>query len=155
MKLELREFRREFYPEYSSWFSDPELNRRLGPMDDAWLEAVTTMPRSAGVTWAVFRDTSLVAVVETMFDPEGHRPTAITAVAVKPALRRQGIGMAALEKVLLIDRSQGMKDHIAFVSHRNEAAQSLLKKAGFVKSSDIPDEHDLFEFRHSNQQPTA
>ena len=28
------------FPEYKSWYNDTELNMRLGPMDDDWLEHV-------------------------------------------------------------------------------------------------------------------
>lgn len=37
--FELRRFHETDYPVYAAWFVDPELNRRLGPMDQAWLDA--------------------------------------------------------------------------------------------------------------------
>ena len=49
MHLEFRRFQEEDYPEYASWFTDPELNRRLGPIDQDWLEAVLCESESEGV----------------------------------------------------------------------------------------------------------
>jgi hypothetical protein len=74
MELEFQRFESEHYAEYASWFVDAVLNRYLGPMDDEWLEATLSGPESAGVTWAVFRGKEMVAVIETVFDPENHFP---------------------------------------------------------------------------------
>lgn len=38
--LDFKAFKKEDYPEYYSWFKDPDLNNRLGPMKEegeAWL----------------------------------------------------------------------------------------------------------------------
>jgi GNAT superfamily N-acetyltransferase len=116
INLELKHFQREHYAEYASWFIDPELNRYLGPMDEVWLEAVLSQPKLAGVTWAVFRSIELIAVVETVFDPEHRLPAGITAIAVKPNLRRQGIGPMVLQQILFLHKSKGIVEHVAYVS---------------------------------------
>ncbi len=40
MELVFRRFQQTDYPEYAAWFVDAELDRQLGPMDQAWLDAV-------------------------------------------------------------------------------------------------------------------
>jgi len=147
MNLELCRFQSKHYAEYASWFVDPELNRRLGPMDRDWLEAVMGEPEEAGITWAVFRGAELVAVVETVFDPDRQLPAGITAVAVKPDLRRQGIGRSALQKVLALDESKGMVEHIAYIAADNQAARRYAVKIGFAPAA-APNEHGYVEFRY-------
>ena len=148
MYLEFKRFQQEHFDEYVTWFMDPELNRLLGPMDQAWLEAVLAQHESKGVTWSVFRNTELVAVVETAFDPQHHHPPVITAIATKPALRRQGIGSAVLKKILSIHKRRGYVEHNAYVSIHNPAGLCLVEKAGFVPITSQPDEHGYIEFRH-------
>src|SRR5690349_13716362 len=108
INLELQRFEPEHYAEYASWFTDPELSHHLGPMDQVWLDSTLSQPASAGVTWAVFRGIELVAVVETVFDLERRLPAGIMAIAVKPGLRRQGIGTTVLHQILFLHKSQGI-----------------------------------------------
>jgi RimJ/RimL family protein N-acetyltransferase len=148
MNLELKRFQQEHSVEYASWFVDPELNRYLGPMDQDWLDAVLSQPESAGVTWAVFRDRELVAVIETVFDPENRLPAAITAIATKPSLRLQGIGTTVLGLILSLHNKQGIFEHVAYISINNTAGKRCIEKAGFVPITSEPDQHDFIEFRH-------
>ena len=148
MKLELKRFQQEHFAEYASWFVDPELNSHLGPIDQEWLDAVLSQPETAGVTWAIFRYRELVAVVETVYDPENHRSAAITAIAIKPGLRRQGIGTNVLRMILSVHKDKGITQHIAYISLHNLAGQRFVTKAGFVPVASEPDEHGYIEFGH-------
>lgn len=147
MNLEFNRFQRESYSEYASWFIDPELNRHLGPMDKDWLDAVLTMPESELVTWAVFRGPELVAIAETVFDPQNKSRAAITAIATKPDLCRQGIGTAVLQHILVLHKGQGIDEHIAYVSEDNPAGQRCFEKVGFAPVASEPDEHGYIECR--------
>jgi RimJ/RimL family protein N-acetyltransferase len=147
MNLEFKPFQREYYAEYASWFADPDLNHQLGPMDEEWLEAILSEPEAAGITWAVFRGPELVAVVETFFDPQNELPAGFSAVAVKPTLRRQGIGSAALQELITRHHNQGFTEHIAYVSTSNPAGRRLIEKAGFVPAASEPNEYGYLEFR--------
>jgi len=147
MELEFRRFQQGHYPAYAAWFVDPELDRWLGPMDQEWLDAVLAEPATEGITWAVFRDEALVAVIETVFDPQGHLPAGITAIAVKPSLRRQGIGGAVLHKLLALHHAQGIDAHVAYVAQDNESARRLVEGVGFAPTAAEADEHGYLEFR--------
>lgn len=151
MKLEFRRFQRKEYPEYTAWFQNEELNNRLGPMDTDWLEAVLSQPETQGITWAIYGAEEFVAVVETAFDPDGHLPTAIPAIAVKPELQGKGIGKAVLQQVLAMHQARGKSDHIAFVATDNLAARKLLESVGFVATSQEPDSHGYVEFHRTTQ----
>jgi ribosomal protein S18 acetylase RimI-like enzyme len=146
--LQFKRFQLEHYPEYASWFVDSELNRHLGPMDKDWLNAVPSEPESSGVTWAVFRDNVMVAVLETAFDPENPVRTAITALATRPDLRQQGIGISCLRLILSHHRRKGITEHVAYISMDNTAGQGCFEKAGFAPVTFKPDEQGYIELQH-------
>jgi len=147
-KFELKPFQPEHFAEYAAWFVDPELDRHLGPIDQIWLEAVLSKPEAAGVTWAAFRGMELVAVVETVLDPEGRLPAAMASIATKPGLRRQGIGKRVLGQILSLHKRQGVLEHVAYVSMHNQGGWRCLEKAGFAPVAFEPDEQGYVEFRH-------
>ena len=148
INLEFKRFQREHYAEYASGFADPELNRHLGPVDEIWLEAVLSQPEPAGVPWVVFRGIELVAVVETVFDPERRLPVGITAIAVEPGLRRQGIGTIVLRQILSLHKSKGIVEHVVYVSIHNSGGRRCPEKAGFVSVTTKPDERGYIELSH-------
>jgi len=145
--LNFRRFQEKDYGEYASWFVDPELNHRLGPLDEAWLGAVL-FQEAEGETWVALRGEERVAVVETAFDPQGCLPTVITGLAVKPGLRRQGIGTAVLKGLLRMHRRSGRLEHAAYISADNEAARRCFERVGFVPLGSQPNEYGYLEFRH-------
>jgi ribosomal protein S18 acetylase RimI-like enzyme len=149
--LKFLPFRREFYKEYASWFGDAELNRHLGPMDNDWLECTLSEPKSSGITWAVFRGTELVGVVETKCDPTNQLPAAILAVAVKPGLRGQGIGSEIVGEILSRDHAKGLLEHVGYVSPENTGAQQFLEKSGFKRIGVDPSRSLYIEFRHRGE----
>ena len=146
MNLTFKRFGRQHYPEYAAWFIDPELNHALGPMDEEWLDAILAETEEEGITWAVFRDGEFVAVIETRFDPQKVLPAAITALAVKPALRRQGIGRAVLEKLLADHHMQGRGSHLCYIHKDNSASLLLCEGLGFVAVGQ-PNPHGYVEYR--------
>jgi GNAT superfamily N-acetyltransferase len=150
MDLHFRRFQAEHYSAYAAWFADPELNSRLGPMDDDWLNYWLSAPEAEGVAWAVFDETELVAVVETAFDPKGELPAAITAIATRPSRRGQGIGTAVLQWVLALHKSNGIAEHIAYIWTGNAAGRRLAEKSGFTAVTSEPNEHGYIQFRHGH-----
>lgn len=149
MQLSFRRFGRDDFAEYAAWFVDPELDRWLGPMDEEWLEAVLSEGASEGTTWAVFREAMLVAVVETWSHPSNRSLAAITGLAVKPGLRRQGLGGAVLRETLAVNQRRGRFEHLAYIHGNNGTAQECFKRAGFVSSTMTPNGEGHLEFRHT------
>ncbi len=149
MELELVCFRGEHYPEYASWFSDPELDSHLGPMGQDWLDAVLNEPEEEGITWVVFRDGEMVAVVEIGFDPGAPTWAGFAGLAVKPSLKRQGIGTAVLQRVLALHEGQGRTEHMALVKADNAAGQRLVEKVGFVAEEEGPNEEGFIRYRRN------
>lgn len=148
MNLCFRKFTPEDYPEYASWFNNPELNRRLGPMDTVWLNDVTSRDEADGVTWAVFLDKGMVGVVETAFDRQQRQPAAVVGIAVKPDCRRQGIGTAILRQLLFMHEQNGITCHCAFIHVDNFASRRLFEKVGFSAVSLEPDKNGFLEYRY-------
>lgn len=137
-------FRREHYAEYQAWFVDAELNGRLGPMDNEWLTAILEESEEQGITWAVCVGSELVGVIETVFGP--NLPCAITAIAVKPTRRRQGIARAMLQRIIDDYRVRGIESYVAYVEHTNVAASKFLLEMGFQAVSG-PNDKGYVEFR--------
>lgn len=148
MDLELMQFTNEHFAEYASWFADPDLNRQLGPMDDAWLELVLRGGEMPGdETWAVLREGELVAVIEALVVAEDLASYTIGAVATKPMLRRQGIATWSLQHLIDLHQSRGIVEHSARVSVDNTAGQRCAARAGFVPVSSVPDKHGYIVLR--------
>lgn len=151
LTLDFRQFRKDDYQEYAAWFVDPELNNRLGSLDQEWLEALLSQKETEGMTWAVFRDAELVAVIETVFHPQDRQPAAIAGIATKPSLRGQGIGTAVLKEILSRHQSQGIYDHIAYVASANKGARRWIERIGFRPTAIEPNEHGYLEFWYSTR----
>ena len=142
--LSLERFREGFYDEYRSWFADPELNRRLGPMDSEWLQTILEEPEDQGITWAIFDAEEMVGVLETVFGPDSS--CAIAAIAVKPSRRREGFGRAILRRLYAEYRVKGVKSYVAYVERTNSRASGLLISEGFRAISE-PNEKGYQTFR--------
>ncbi len=96
----------------------------------------------------MFRDEVLVAVVETVFDPES-KLAAVSALAVKPDLRGQGVGIVVLKQLLATHRKRGVRRHVAYVKVDNQTARRCLEHVGFVLSAE-PNAYGYLEFRHGD-----
>jgi len=152
MELAFSRFRREYYQEYAAWFSDPELNRQLGPLDEDWLSAVLSeQAAETGDTWVVFLSMEMVGVVSTVFDPENRFRAGITEIAVKPTRRRQGLAKAILKKLLSDHHDQGIISHVTYIKATNEVSRHLFEGLGFMAQSE-PDRNGFIEYRHSPSQ---
>jgi GNAT superfamily N-acetyltransferase len=100
----------------------------------------------------VFRAAELVAVIETVFDPE--RPTIawIPALATKPNLRGQRIASAVLKRTLSLHHERSIVQHEAFISADNVAGRRCAERVGFVAVTLEPDKHGFLKFEHNKEQ---
>ncbi len=151
MNISFKKFTQVYFPEYSSWFQDPELNSQLGPMDEDWLHWVLTEDEADGITWAVFDDDEMVGVVETAFDSEGRLPVVIRGIAVKPSRRRQGIGSAILHCLFAMLTPRGIFDYCAYIKTNNSASRRLFEKLGFISISLQPDKNGFLEYKRMGE----
>lgn len=71
-------FTRDDFREYLRWFADPALNRRLGPLDEAWLEHV--LADVTGLQLSFFLAGALVAVAGIALPPTPDLPYGITTL---------------------------------------------------------------------------
>lgn len=118
-------------------------------MGEDWLEAVLSRDPSTGATWAALRDGELLAVVETAFCPDDPRLAAITALATRPCLHRQGVGTTVLKRLLRHHHEEGRPQHLAYIKANNGAALRCFRRVGFVVSGLEPNEHGYLLFRYS------
>jgi RimJ/RimL family protein N-acetyltransferase len=129
--------------EFSTWFADPELARRLEAPTEAWMAHVSASSRLAA--WTVSSGAELVGYVQVEFYDD--RRCSI-AMAMKPSRRRQGLSTAMLTGFLetVIPDQQIVE---AEIEQDNIAAIRAAEKAGFVRISAKPDADGFiaFEFR--------
>jgi RimJ/RimL family protein N-acetyltransferase len=130
----------ETIAEYSTWFTDRELARRLVAPTEAWIAYVTAGPRPAA--WAVSAGEELVGHIQVEFLKD--RRCSIL-IAVKPSRRRQGLSAAILAEFLeaIIPDQQVIE---AGIEQDNIASIRAAEKVGFVRVSAKPDADGFIEF---------
>jgi ribosomal protein S18 acetylase RimI-like enzyme len=128
-RLEVRRVARADWGWISEWFSDAELDRRLGPLDEQWLEHV--LSDREGVQLVVESGKGVpVALIGCAWAPDGLGHV-VTDIAVNPRLRRSGIGRQALASAITWDAHPPTKDWIAFVDPDNDTAFSFFSAIGW------------------------
>lgn len=123
----------------SSWYRDAELNQRLGPVDESWLEHV--LADESGAQLVVEDDTGTpVALVGCVWDPSGAGHV-ITDLSVDPALRRHGIGRRALSAALTWKGHPETRCWTAFVDDDNRGAFAFFSAIGWTYTGKDDDMH--------------
>ncbi len=126
----------------SDWFRDAELDRRLGPVDEEWLEHV--LSDRDGVQLVLEDDERPVALVGCVWDRSGVEH-GITDLAVNPQLRHSGIGREAVTSTLAWAQHPAAKRWIVFVDADNAAAFSFFSAIGWSQQG-IDDGMHRFSF---------
>lgn len=113
----------------SGWFRDAELDCRLGPVDEEWLEHA--LADRDGVQLVLEDgDGRPVALVGCVWDRSGVEH-GITDLAVNPQLRGLGIGREAVTSTLAWAWHPAAKHWIAFVDVDNAAAFNFFSAIGW------------------------
>lgn len=141
MNVRFTKFTAEDFPEYKAWYEDAELNMRLGPMDDAWLDHILT--ENNGCQYSVFCEKELIAVIGILFPNPEHPAYYITDFAIKPALRNQGIGSEVLLELVKLHPLKRGETWRMFIDERNPRAKIFFERNGWNCVSEIPDEHGM------------
>jgi ribosomal protein S18 acetylase RimI-like enzyme len=141
--MEFRKFTAEDYPEYSSWFEDVQLQKALGPIDEEWLNYVLN-DEEEGMELAVVSESKLVAVVGTTLPHDQYAYRIITGIAVKPALRSQGLGSKVLVKFLEEVQLEAGEYWVSYVEKSNVCGQAFFEKHAWTKF----EEEDMFRYEY-------
>ncbi len=148
-KLKIDKFTKEDYSVFLSWFNDPCLNSALGPMKegDGWLEAV--LNQTDGEEYSAWIKNELVAVIGIYFPTKEDPFYVISQLAVKPELRRNGIGKKVIHQLMKKYRWQSWK---AFVSKENTRAMSFFESIGWQRMVVGANEHRMHVFGYREGQ---
>ncbi len=144
-RLSLHPFQESNYPAYKSWYQDPQLNKALGPIDEEWLNHI--LHSDEGQELAVFSGSELVAVVGITNTHKDYDFRAITNIAVKPALRNQGLGSQVLALLLKEVPLEAGEFWVAYVDYDNPSAQAFFAKEGWQRIEEEGEDMLRFEFR--------
>lgn len=145
-QLSFSRFHPNDFEEYLSWFADPELNQHLGPMEanDPWLEYV--MSNQEGTDFAVYRDGEMVAEIGLLFPNQENPAYYITNLAIKPELRRQGIGSLVLSAIIILYPLQIGVSWRCFIHKDNHKTKAFLEKTQWKCQNEFPDEAGFLAF---------
>lgn len=139
-----RRFEARDYQLYKKWFSDPELNLQLGPMDKEWLNHVLT--DQSGAQYSFFSSGIFIAVAGVLFPDAEHDCYYLTDIAVKPDLRSRGIGAKVIKKLLMHAELREAHNWRASVSVGNLAGLRLLENTGWNRLLIQNDKDELIMF---------
>lgn len=128
-RLRVRPMARSDWRWISDWFRDPELDRRLGPIDDEWLEHVLSDHDGVQLVVADHQGQP-AALVGCVWDRSGDEH-AITDLAVHPRRRRSGLGRQAVTATIAWAGHPPARRWIAFVEVDNPPAFEFFSAIGW------------------------
>jgi len=157
-ELDFKLFVMEDFSEYLSWYEDHDVNKQLGPVkeDDEWLTYLLDQHNGLtefdGCTYSVFQNKELVAVIGIEFPDKVHPTYGLSSIAIKPSLRRMGIGKRVLDKLLKLHPLKEGEYWIASVGDENPKAKLFFEYNGWKCVAEPPENNNmfLFEYRKSS-----
>ena len=145
--MQFQKFRFQDFPEYKSWYKDPELNKHLGPPpDQEWLDCV--MQEKEGCEYSVFDNNKMVAVLGINFPTAKDPSYYITDIAINPGLKNQGIGSKVLDQLLILHPLKPGQSWKAFLNKDNQEARAFFSKKGWVCESKTPGKNNMLTFSY-------
>ncbi len=143
-KLSVRNFTKDDFGEYQSWFLSEALNEHLGPApDQLWLDQI--LYDGEGAQLVVLDDDEIVAVVGVCFATPKNPFQVITDIAINPKLARQGVGSLALNEVLSQTELDEDYSWRTFVDEKNPDAMAFFKKNQWDRF-EYPDADGMYAF---------
>ena len=94
--MKIRQFQKDDFPTYQSWFQDQWLNAALGPIDEEWLAHILQEDSGAQYTLED-KNGKILSVIGVVWGNEANPANVISDLAVRPDLRRQGIGATTIQ----------------------------------------------------------
>jgi len=144
--IQYHKFRKSDFSAYQSWFSDPELNQQLGPIDKDWLDYI--LNDATGVQYCFTHFDALIAVVGISNPTIERQDYVVTDIAVRPDLRRQGLGRIILHLLPSMMKRGPAKLWRAYVNPDNRAAIQLFESSGWARMEKRMREDDMIIFEY-------
>ena len=142
--LRLRNFTAADYPAYADWFTDEVLNRELGPIDEEWRDYV--LSDTTGRQLVLTRGEESIGSAGLQ-PPDGEHPAyVITDIAVRPDLRRTGVGRDILHLLYREFQLDPGQYWLCFINRENWSARKFFERQGwsFVRS----EEADMLRYEY-------
>jgi RimJ/RimL family protein N-acetyltransferase len=131
------------------WFRDGELRRRLGPPTPGWIRSVTGNPDASG--WLALENGTPVGFVQM----ERQQRTGTILFAVRPDLRRQGVGRRLLIEFTKQPALTSIDRLEAYVEPDHAASRRCLAAAGFTLTSAAPNPDGFLQYEWRRGSPAS
>ncbi len=145
--MKFRLFEESDFRELQSWYLDSRLNQALGPVDPDWLAAV--LSETPPSQYVAIQDGQMVACFGIALPKYPLEDFVVTDIAVRPDLRRTGIGQQAIAWITRQFELKTGQDWIAYVELQNVAAQDFFSSVGWQSDGKL-DESNMLKFRLGN-----
>ncbi len=142
MEVTFEPFTEQDFADYQKWFSDPQMQAELGPVDDNYEVFVGDQDESKCINWAIREKDKLVCLLQVVRD--GSTTEAGLNISVSPDRRRDGIAEAVMRSAISHTKLAQVRRFVGLVSEKNPASRKLLEKVGFVKTFPKPDANGYF-----------
>lgn len=146
MDLKFKKSDEKSFNTYKTWFTDKELNKQLGPMDDeTWEKWQEYHKIEKSEELAVYLNNELVGMVDISLPTKEHSIYCILALAIHPKKKRLGIGTTLLKYLLESGIFIDSKIWRAHVNPKNAPAITFFEKHGW---EDKGVENDMITYRY-------
>lgn len=130
-------FQEAHFNRYRAWFSDPDLERFLGPIDEDWLDAV--LHESDGAQYAFLEQQTLLGVIGIKFPTPAHPYYVLTDIAIAPEYQKKGLGRKLLAALYQRHPVQEAQYWLCYVDKENRAAHAFFRKQGWHEAPTLSD----------------
>ncbi len=134
-------------PELTNWHSDDELAGRYGGVE--WPQKLWDIMSkdSNRRCWIALKDQLLIGYVDIELHPQEH--IFWIGIAVKPQLRKQGLGTLVLQTFFRNLPMQDYKEAWAGIEKDNAASRACFEKVGFTAKNPNGDQEGIIDYMRS------
>jgi len=139
------------FREYQKWFSDSELYRRLGPLDNEWLEYI--LSDKSGAQYCFTEAQEIIGVAGVRFPSDECSHYILTDLAIRPDIRSTGYGSKLLSFLLSQPEFKTVKTWRTYVDVNNGVATKFFLSLGWVCLQECDDGSQMIEFENTINWP--
>lgn len=130
--LEIRPFTASDFELYSSWCTDEQIAKYIGPIDREWLEHV--LDSDDGAEFTFWHDGTMIAEVGILFPTSDISSAVITNITINPDHQRKGWGSRVMDT--LIAHCNDYSSWHCYVDQSNYRAQRFFESKNWGRQEE-------------------